>query len=711
MIHHLYLLEDVQAAYAQNYGLTIWVVNGNGEMLLEPAGDNGLCNILLETNDAYWKEKWETEVGETQARGYPVLYDMLPGVYAMVYEAIHENGSRSYICAGVMIAAGTESLVANELNDFLGNDIHLDLIVKSAPVITQEKKAKWQDLMKKFGKLVELTVSEGNTGHEISRIQNEVFRMAVQPEDRMIAQLLSELSKQQQHFDFLGVAQESGDGVYKINAVSGEEMKKMNGMEFSLGEGFLGRSLLSNEPNYWTNISKDPRLIQFTRCNVIPKTLFAYPISTVQDETILLFGGHFSKASISAAERELTKTFAYMVGAHLVMSDLQQQNEQQVQRLSSLSEISSLMATTQDVTKLVYLLVDITLNLVEGNFSCVIFKDFKSKRIKLISRGKSALDVKSYAKEVSAEYLSDESIPGKGYSYDPVIFDTVPGEQLIQCLLYNGEKVQGVLCAGVDEKKDLSQENRNFLQTLSIIASISLQMIYKEEEDTEEHQVFLLYRAVAQFDKEKYSISKEASRIASSYAIELGLNAEIMKDIIYACRLSYYEPEFIQEILPDRKVDTIVEEGNTLMRKAHAATWDESGIGGQVYGLVMTYAMYKGLHHLPASIKDKPLVQDFLSVIQASAVMEEEINPDEEVVNDEKLHSVAGSIKEMDLSPREQEVLDLVVRGQNNKEIAKELFISNHTVKNHVTKIFQKLGVSDRAHAISKVYRHKYKSG
>jgi NarL family two-component system response regulator LiaR len=51
------------------------------------------------------------------------------------------------------------------------------------------------------------------------------------------------------------------------------------------------------------------------------------------------------------------------------------------------------------------------------------------------------------------------------------------------------------------------------------------------------------------------------------------------------------------------------------------------------------------------------------------------------------------------LTPREQEVLDLLVRGLSNPEIAEELVISVKTVKTHVSNILQKLHLSDRAQA------------
>ena len=52
------------------------------------------------------------------------------------------------------------------------------------------------------------------------------------------------------------------------------------------------------------------------------------------------------------------------------------------------------------------------------------------------------------------------------------------------------------------------------------------------------------------------------------------------------------------------------------------------------------------------------------------------------------------------LSGREREILNLLARGLTNLDIGRELFISEKTVRNHVTSIFEKLGVRSRAHAI-----------
>ena len=62
--------------------------------------------------------------------------------------------------------------------------------------------------------------------------------------------------------------------------------------------------------------------------------------------------------------------------------------------------------------------------------------------------------------------------------------------------------------------------------------------------------------------------------------------------------------------------------------------------------------------------------------------------------------------KEFDeLTTREQEVFRLIAEGLSNPEIAQELFISDTTVKTHITHILQKLGLRDRVQAVVLAYQ------
>ncbi len=63
--------------------------------------------------------------------------------------------------------------------------------------------------------------------------------------------------------------------------------------------------------------------------------------------------------------------------------------------------------------------------------------------------------------------------------------------------------------------------------------------------------------------------------------------------------------------------------------------------------------------------------------------------------------AIAGS-----LTPRERDVLRLLARGLNNTDIAEQLYLSEGTVRNYVSAIFDKLGVSDRTQAAVMALRY-----
>jgi DNA-binding CsgD family transcriptional regulator len=66
----------------------------------------------------------------------------------------------------------------------------------------------------------------------------------------------------------------------------------------------------------------------------------------------------------------------------------------------------------------------------------------------------------------------------------------------------------------------------------------------------------------------------------------------------------------------------------------------------------------------------------------------------------------AASNDDPGISPREREVLRLLVDGMSNQEIAEALFISPHTVASHVANIMNKLGVESRTAAATYAVRN-----
>lgn len=80
------------------------------------------------------------------------------------------------------------------------------------------------------------------------------------------------------------------------------------------------------------------------------------------------------------------------------------------------------------------------------------------------------------------------------------------------------------------------------------------------------------------------------------------------------------------------------------------------------------------------------------------------------VLSDTASASVVAAIRDAPTTPqgsehglteREREVMELVARGRNNTDIARTLYISGKTVKNHINHIYAKLGVTDRTAAVA----------
>jgi DNA-binding NarL/FixJ family response regulator len=61
-----------------------------------------------------------------------------------------------------------------------------------------------------------------------------------------------------------------------------------------------------------------------------------------------------------------------------------------------------------------------------------------------------------------------------------------------------------------------------------------------------------------------------------------------------------------------------------------------------------------------------------------------------------------------ELSPREQEITQLIARGLGTADIAEQLFLSAHTVRDYVKAIFEKVDVSSRGELVAKLFAEHY---
>ncbi len=98
--------------------------------------------------------------------------------------------------------------------------------------------------------------------------------------------------------------------------------------------------------------------------------------------------------------------------------------------------------------------------------------------------------------------------------------------------------------------------------------------------------------------------------------------------------------------------------------------------------------------YLPKSTEPRELVEAIRTISRGGQYLPASITA-----------ALAERANRVELSDRERQVLELIVRGRSNKEIASGLGISENTVKVHATKVFEKLGVADRLEAVTVAIR------
>ena len=97
--------------------------------------------------------------------------------------------------------------------------------------------------------------------------------------------------------------------------------------------------------------------------------------------------------------------------------------------------------------------------------------------------------------------------------------------------------------------------------------------------------------------------------------------------------------------------------------------------------------------------------QDLTAAIQAVAAGAGFLHPSVTRPFFKAFGEMAESARDVGLTEREKAVLEQLATGKSTKEIAKELYVGEETVKTHLSSVYQKLGVSDRVQAVAAALR------
>jgi DNA-binding NarL/FixJ family response regulator len=141
-----------------------------------------------------------------------------------------------------------------------------------------------------------------------------------------------------------------------------------------------------------------------------------------------------------------------------------------------------------------------------------------------------------------------------------------------------------------------------------------------------------------------------------------------------------YSPEAIRTLLAAVPISTVV---------ALAEPDEPQSLSNDMSAGAMGY--------LSLGLSAEEFVQSLRLLSKGSIVVSGDMADDAK----EKMGSVPAERPEDDLSNREKEVLDLVARGSTNREIAKELTVTENTIKAHLRRILEKLNLRNRQQAVA----------
>ncbi|WEG12474.1 LuxR C-terminal-related transcriptional regulator [Pullulanibacillus sp. KACC 23026] len=682
-------IQQVQDVFASNCKLAIILLDLKGNPVTSFSGENSLAK-MVQSNHSLYYEWIKSAVGSS-------VLDTFPGLKIVLSPVSIRGEIKYYLWAGVIIETESRSDLYKYIRQKVTQPSIWENAIEEVPETTSEEKkrivSRILELSEVISKLLENDQKKTEDIQLIRSVQN-VLELAAQEKKDTVSEILNEFLNLDSDLDFVGLAKKNNDNECVISLVTGHiDYQSLVGTNFLVGEGFLGQVLVSGIAGYWEQIDIDPRGKLFKVNDIKPQSLVCYPITVDNSITGVLFGVSFKKGKLGQSILSIGQVITDIISSYLFNRITREKFRYQLQKLNALIEISQLLSRIQDVKKIALMLVDMSMNIMQVSFSSLTLFDLDSNsgEVRIVSRGLTKDQSEKYGKQVLRRYnqLKDEG--GNLSKASPVIRVSDWGETIIECPVYS-QKLYGVLSVS----QNLNNEDHlTFLSSLATIGALAINRTNHTKVEIQ-HSIALLHESVGYWDPQSYEFTTKLKKLAHLFLDYLEMSLKEREDIEYACLLSSYTPEFVANVLPDHSsvykiLQDFVEITNYPKYNRYGQRFD---LGGQLLALLSNHLKDHELDSIDNPI-DPLLSEKFRKFILRERALDQTISTKDLEFQIDKL------------SNRENEVLMLVVKGLNNKQLASQLFISEHTVKNHITNIFQKVNVKDRAGLIAYFYKQK----
>ncbi|MGF2617873.1 response regulator transcription factor [Rossellomorea aquimaris] len=524
--------------------------------------------------------------------------------------------------------------------------------------------------------------------------------LIAQKEETSGLSVLKEIMAERGEYDIIGLAleKEGEQGRFSIDYAGGQGAPLL-GHSFQIGEGFLGLTVAIEQFQFWKNASVDFRYQWFDQHGIRMRSFFCIPVYIDGKIRGVYFGGSTNKELDENATKEHAILEAALLGVIATSVQLRKDLHNHLMELSTFNEIFKVITSVEDIKRVLYILVDISINLIRGPFACIVSKPEKlSSNVEVVSRGLKADDINQYCAEVALKKFSKDSITME-------VSEFKEQTRVIEIPLLFNNQVYGILCIGLPPNTDPDMYF-SFLSSLAVAGGIALHLNHHRGAcQSTQSLITMLQNVLADLAPDKHARALKRMQLIKEFSEYNGAVRTI--PFSQASLLMEFDENVIDNIIEDKTVLSILE-GCRGIQAGQKSKYIESEILFLINHYINHDRDVSKLHDLSAVSENlKELFKEFLNrnqVIESSVPL----SAAAEEAAEFSAIDVEHLRKEIHLSTREIEVLNQVLKGRSNMEIANELFISEHTVKNHMTKILQKLRVSDRSQAIAKVYKLGY---
>jgi DNA-binding CsgD family transcriptional regulator len=708
------LLEELQKLYAKAWGTGLFISDTQGQLISKPTLDSSewMERVLRDDRSI---EKLQKLMIKMIQNTRPIYIDSwIHDFHFIAAPVILRTGQRLYVWIGPFAPEKSKrmldqdtSILPREINGFDSMDI---------AEINESSHQMLLDGAEQFAILVCDYLSSRQYEHKLmDSLETVVDAAQCEHGKDTIDRILLACLKNSTQYDFWGYAYKNKLGRYTIQYVVGLETEGILGANFYEGEGYLGHTALTGESKVWNQIKFDPRSNFFASKGITLHQLCCCPIF-IQDEQadgILFAGGRVAVEETSSIDFQLIKTMAILLGNNQSAAQSKDQLNIQMGRLSSITEVSKFLGSTTESRKVLFVLIDACINMIqETEFALILMSQQKGGKAQIVSRGLSDEQAEVYARDLAKRYMIKKTEDDEGKR---ILLNQENSDYCrLECPIIVGQETLGVIAVSVKRTQNLN-DCKDLLSTLAIIGGLALETKAESSVDRLDHNSEYLLLAVRQADPDHYRVLREAEKFAKAFAVYQGYTNELMKEMTIVCRLLWYDVQLLEEAGFPNTIIHYIQEYIKMNETVEKQVESTIGINSysiciQIVSLVFTYINHgKSLGKLNESSGiDQRLFEKFQEFLLHQRTAEQEFSLNRDIDSSSRMNKVVdlSSLRDwLRLSKREEEVLLLVMEGLGNKEIAKQLFISEHTVKNHMTSILNKLGVTDRNQAIAKIYQ------